>query len=95
MDALDAAEKIRWFITLPEADLGLPWDQKFEDRSYIRWACNELIQELINSPHVTAEATIDAFWFQMLEYYHFADYPKMRKIFQIAMDTADTIKAMI
>ena len=30
MDALDAVDKIRWFMELPEARPGLPWDKEFE-----------------------------------------------------------------
>lgn len=95
MNALDTIDRIRWFMRLPEACPGLPWDKEFENRSYIRWACEELTQDLMTRPDIPAETTIDAFWFRMLQYLHFAGTPKMRKIFQIAMDTADTIKAMI
>lgn len=95
MNALDAVDKIRWFMGLPEARLGLPWDKEFEDRAYIRWACEELIESLTDSPYDSADIAIDAFWFRMLQFYHFAGTPKMSKIFRIAMDTADTIKAMI
>ena len=95
MDALDAVDKIRWFMELPEARPGLPWDKEFENRAYIRWACSELTQDLMERLDIPAEMTIDAFWFRMLQFYHFAGTPKMSKIFQIAMDTADTIKSMI
>lgn len=95
MYALDVINKIRWFMNLPEARPGLPWDKEFEDRSYIRWACNELTQDLMNRLDIPAETTIDTFWFRMLQYFHYASSPKMEKIFKIAMDTADTIRAMI
>lgn len=95
MYALDAIDKIRWFMNLPEALPGLPWDKEFEDRSYIRWACNELMQDLMERLDIPAETTIDTFCFRMLLYFHYASSPKMGKIFKIAMDTADTIRAMI
>lgn len=95
MNPFDVSDKIRWFMALPEANPGSPWDQEFEDRSYTRWACKELIQDIMDSPYDSADIAIDAFWFRMLLYFHNANSPKMKKIFRIAMDTADTIKAMI
>lgn len=95
MCALDAIDRIRWFRNLPEAHLGLPWDKEFEDRAYIRWACDELMQDLMDYLDISAETTIDTFWLRMAQYWRYAGSLKMRKIFKIAMDTADTIRAMI
>lgn len=95
MNELEVVDKIRWFMTLPEARPGVPWDKDFEERSYIRWACEELIHDIMDRPCASVETTIDTFWFRMLQYFHFATSPKMSKVFRVAMDTADTIKAMI
>ncbi len=95
MNKLEAVDKIRWFMTLPEACPGLPWDKDFEERSYIQWACDELIQDIMSDPCASVDMTIDTFWFRMLQYLHYASSPKMRMVFRVAMDTADTIKAMI
>lgn len=96
MSEIEAINRIRWFMNLPEARPGSPWDKDlFEERTYIQWACKELIQELMNYSSISTETTIDAFWLRMLQYYHYSSSPRMRKVFQVAMDTADTIKAMI
>lgn len=95
MYPLDVIDRIKWFRDLPEARPGVPWDKEFEDRAYIRWACDELMQDLMARLDISAETTIDTFWFRMVQYYHYASSPKMQKIFKIAMDTADTIRAMI
>ena len=95
MNELEVIDAIRWFMTLPEARPGLPWDNEFEERSYIRWTCNELIRDITDYPCTSVETIIDMFWLRMLQYFHYAPSEKMRKVFQVAMDTADTIKAMI
>ena len=83
MYPLDVIDRIKWFRNLPEARPGVPWDKEFEDRAYIRWACDELMQDLMARLDISAETTIDTFWFRMVQYCH---YPRhfLTAVFLIA-----------
>lgn len=69
--------------------------KEFEENSWAVYAAYEILNDILNHPMIPADITVVTFFFRMQNYLFEASSSKTRRMFKIAMDTADTIQAMI
>lgn len=91
-----AIDRIYWFMNLPEFQPhGFESREDFEEHAYVRWTANELLMEIMDHPFIPADDTMMEMWFRMLFFYHEAPSPRARRQFLAALNTLDTINALL
>lgn len=69
-------------------------DISFEERSYSRWAANEIWERLMDRPHDNPDDILHEFMVQMYFLSEMTNDPKKRRIFTIAAETAEDIMTL-
>lgn len=89
---MEAAEKVMECLedNLPEPNLNWPKDI-FEEQSYARWAAYELANRLMDRPYEFVDHVIQDFILEMMGYLHNSTDPQKKRLFRIAIDTAEDI----
>lgn len=91
-----AIDRIIWFTQLPEFQINGFWTKaELEEKSYVRWTAYELLNEIMGDPATPVSDILDAMWFQTLYYYHSSKTPRAKKQFEAALNTLDTIYALL
>ncbi|BDE86945.1 hypothetical protein CE91St42_14030 [Oscillospiraceae bacterium] len=91
-----AIDKLFWFLGLPECQLcHLAGRAELEEKSYVRWCISELITAIMDHPTTDALDTLEELWMEMLWCHHCAPSPRSRRQFRTALDTLDTIRALL
>lgn len=89
-------DKLLWFMNLPEYRLSPRWNrEEFEKNAYVRWTVSELMNAIMDHPTTDASDILQEFWLWMLWCHNRAPSPRSRRQFETALDTLDTIYAML
>ena len=91
-----AIDRIIWFTQLPEFQINGFWAKaELEEQSYIRWTAYEVLNELMDHPTTAVSDVLEGMWLQMLYFYHSSKTPRAKKQFETALNTLDTINALL
>lgn len=89
-------DKLLWFMNLPEYQVYGFWSRgELEEKAYARWITSELLTAIMDHPTVEAMDTLSDMWFQILGCYYSAVSPRAKKQFLTALNTLDTINALL
>lgn len=67
----------------------------FDGRVYSRWAANEILERVMDHPHISAFDTIEEFYFKMNLFSAYSSDEKIDSIFLVALETASDILDML
>jgi hypothetical protein len=65
------------------------------ERSYERWAVDEILLAIMDHPMTEADLVIEGFILKMELFLHISDEPTNNYIFQVAENTAETLLGLI
>lgn len=65
------------------------------ERSYERWAVDEILLAIMDHPMTEADLVIEGFILKMELFLHMSDEPTNNHIFQVAENTAETLLGLI
>ena len=92
----DAIRKVILYLDESLFEPGRMWpDHIFEERSYSRWAANEIIRRLMDCPFDAPIEIVEAFMLTMIMHTYTVRDPRKKRIFSIARDTAFNILQLL
>lgn len=65
------------------------------ERSYEKWAVDEILLAIMDHPMTEADLVIEGFILKMELFLHISDEPTNNYIFQVAENTAETLLGLI
>ena len=65
------------------------------ERSYERWAVDEILLAIMDHPMTEADLVIEGFILKMELFLHMSEEPANNHIFQVAENTAETLLGLI
>lgn len=65
------------------------------ERSYERWAVDEILLAIMDHPMTKADLVIEGFILKMELFLHMSEEPTNNYIFQVAENTAETLLSLI
>lgn len=91
-----AIETVRQYAEENLFEPNIRWPAEiFEERSYSRWAADEIIRRLSDRPFDPADIVVEGFLIEMAMYACLDEAAGRNKGFQIAMNTAEDILCLL
>lgn len=92
----EAIQKIMKYANECLFEPGDDWPkQEFLQRSYERWAVDEILLSIMDHPLVEADLVLDGFILKMELFLRMSENQKNNFIFQVAEDTAEKLLGLI
>lgn len=92
----EAIQKIMNYTNMHLFEPGVNWPKSaIMERSYERWAADEILLALMDHPMTEADLLIEGFILKMELFLYLSENPANNYIFQVAENTAETLLGLI
>ena len=92
----EAIQKIMNYTNVHLFEPGANWPKSdIMERSYERWAVDEILLSLMDHPMTEADLVIEGFILKMELFLYLSENPENNHIFQVAENTAETLLGLI
>lgn len=92
----EVIQKIINYANVHLFEPGANWPKSaIMERSYERWAVDEILLAIMDHPMTEADLIIEGFILKMELFLHISEEPTNNHIFQVAENTAETILGLI
>lgn len=89
-------QKIMNYMNVHLFEPGEKWPKSaIMERSYERWAVDEILLAIMDHPMTEADLVIEGFILKMEFFLHLSDNPQNNFIFTVAENTAETLLGLI
>lgn len=92
----EAIQKIMNYTNMHLFEPGENWPKSvIMERSYERWAVDEILLAIMDHPMTEADLVIEGFILKMELFLYLSENPANNHIFQVAENTAETLLGLI